>query len=158
MKPLREVSYKNHKWHCRLEFFPERIEYEWDKWGFGVEKNRKVIMRDALSPYLSEGNAVGAYMASPLIRGGLFATLAVFSLTLLPTPWHYLGYFFIASTVLSLSFALRRIGTTHWLSILKKDGDVAVGVHVTKWSQTERDEFKEFYRKWAEPEKVGASD
>lgn len=155
MKPLREVSFKNHKWQCRLEFFPDRIEYVWDKWGLGVEKTKTVIMRDALSPHLSEGNAVGAYMSSPLIRAGVFVTLSVFSFGLLPSPWHYIGYFFVLSALLSLGFAVSRIGTTYWLSILKKDGGIAVGVHVTKWSQAERDEFKDFFRKWVEAHPVG---
>ncbi|MBL9189455.1 MAG: hypothetical protein JNK23_18375 [Opitutaceae bacterium] len=156
MKPLHEVSFKNHKWQCRLEFFPDRIEYVWDKWGLGVEKTRTVIMRDALSPHLSEGNAVGAYMSSPLIRAGVFATLTVFSFGLLSTPWNYIGYLFAMGTVLALSVALSRIGTTYWLSILKKDGGTAVGVQVTKWSQAERDQFKDFYRKWVEPQPHGA--
>ena len=150
MKLLREVSYKNHKWQCRLEFFPDRIECIWDKWGLGVEKTRTVIMRDALSPHLSESNAIGAYMSSPLIRAGLSIILSVFSFALLPVPWHYIGYFFVVSTVISLGFALSRIGTTYWLSILKKDGDIAVGVQVTKWSQAERDEFIDFFSKWVE--------
>jgi hypothetical protein len=112
-------------------------------------------MRDALSPHLSEGNAVGAHMSSPLIRAGLFAALSVFSFGLLPAPWHYIGYFFVLGTVLSLGFALSRIGTTYWLSILKNDGGIAVSVHVTKWSQAERDEFKDFFRKWVDVHSVG---
>lgn len=155
MKPLREVSFKNHRWHCRLEFFPDRIEYVWDKWGLGVEKTKTVIMRDALSPHLSEGSAVGAYVSPPLVRAGVFGTLCVFSFGLLPEPWRYIGYFFVLSALLSLGFAVSRIRTTYWLSILRKDGGTAVGVHVTKWSQVERDEFKDFYRKWVEADSGG---
>ena len=150
MIPLREFTFRNRKWHCRLEFFPDRIEYVWDKWGLGVEKTRTAMMRDALSPHLSEGTSTAGYAPRIFTRAGLLATIAIFSFALLPVPWAYIGYFFAVSTLISIGFGIYEFRKTYWISILKKDGDIAVGVQVTKWDESQREEFRTFFRSWIE--------
>ena len=150
MKPIREITYRNFKWKCRVEFFPDRIDYAWDKYGLGVEASKIAILREALSPHLSEGTSSGGYLGGTAFRGGLFATFAVFSFALLPLPWRYLGYFFVLSALMSFGFVLSQFRKKEWISILKKDGDTAVGINVTGWTESSRSEFKAFYRDWLE--------
>ena len=131
MNDPREFKWRTDWWHCSLKFYPDRIEYAWDKLGYGIEKGKKVISSDSLSPHLSEGSGSGDYKSVGR-RTGLLATLTIFSFALLPAPWRHVGYFFAAATVIGLSLAIGKMRLRHGINILKKDGDISSVINVTK--------------------------
>jgi hypothetical protein len=147
MSESRKFSFRNLKWRCSLEFASDRIDYSWDEWGLGVEKGKKIIMRDQLSPHLAEANSFGRFRW-PLLTASGYLILAMFAYALLPMPWRHATWLFLALFVLSAFTAIRRMRKSQWISILEKNGRSAVGVNVTGWSDNERKEFQTFYAIW----------
>ena len=148
MSEARTFSYRNLDWHCQLEFYSDRVEHTWDKYGWGLEKGRTVILRKELSPHLSEGKDVGAHAKGPILTAGTYLILALFSFALLPGFWSYVGYLFIALFCLAAFLAITRLKRKRWLQMIEKDGRPLASMDITKWSDTEEQEFRRFYEQW----------
>ena len=135
-------------WVCKMEFWPDRIKYTWDKFGWGKEKGEKTIIRETLSPHLVvfTGPSRKNYTVARL--PGIYAVLALFAYGLLPTPWRYAAFLFLAMAVIAgiRSFVLVR--THNWINLQNKDDRAVIGMQVTKWTDEEREEFKRFYEQW----------
>ncbi len=149
MSESRKFSYRSLDWVCSLEFFPDRIENEWDLGGLGVDKRRSIIMRQELAPHLAEATTgAGAFSLKPFRYAGGYLVLAMFSYTLLPPLWRYSAYLFLAFFAVAAYRGAMVIRKGRWIQILRKDGKCAVNVQVTKWTDEERERFRHFYKEW----------
>lgn len=149
MSTSRKFSYFNARWKCEAEFFADRLEYAWDKWGLGVQKGRSVIQHSELSPHLTDSSVMGLEATPPLLKAAIYGTIGIFAHALLPVPWRHIEYLFAVGFLGSVSLGLWRFfRKTETINIQTKAGSPAVAVVVTKWSPEERAEFRSFYEKW----------
>jgi hypothetical protein len=156
MSDSRRFDFRNQKWRCTLEFFPDRLEYRWDEWGLGLQHSSRVIVRDQLSPHLTESSSLAGNIKGPLRAVGGYLVLAMFSYALLPLPWRYVTGLFLALFVLSVFWVIRFSRRNRGVNINAKNGLPIVWVNVTKWSDEERREFQQFFGTWLNrpPEKA----
>ena len=148
MSNTRKFTYRNLDWVWSVEFFPDRIEYGWDKFGKGFEKGNKIVLREELSPYLTD--AVGSnagYKKSFQYSLGYLA-LAILAYEFLPSPWRYLSCFFMLLFIYLLYDFISRFRSQQWIQINRKNGVQVVSVQATIWTETEKLEFKNFYTEW----------
>jgi hypothetical protein len=144
-KTVEPFFFRNKEWHCSIRFSEDRIEYTWNAWGLDAETGKKAFVRSEL------GRTLGDYSGSSPLRAsygrlpGTYLVLAMFSYALLPLPWRYSTYVFLAFFAVSLVQVLRSLRRRDWIKINTSTGNVAVAVQVTKWSSDERDRFRRSY-------------
>ncbi len=150
MSESRKFTYRNLDWVCSIEFFPDRLEYSWDYFGWGVDKQKKVTPRQELAPHLTE--ITGMASRSEGMKGLRWAAgyliLAMFSHALLPLPWRNSTYIFLLGFAVVAYGGVRRLQKGHWIQILRRDGKPTVSLQVRKWTDEERKEFRRFYEAW----------
>jgi len=153
MSVLRKLTFRNLDWLCSVEFLPDRIEILWDLGGYGKDKRRKIVLRQDLSPYLTEAmTETGFYSLKPFRLAGVYLILAMFAYAVLRSPWHYSSYFFLACFLLAIYRGFKVFPKSQWIQILTKDGRVSVSVLTTKWSEDEKAAFRRFYSEWIKDE------
>jgi hypothetical protein len=146
MPSERRFVFRNVDWTCSLEFFPDYLEYSWDNYGLGVEKGKKTFLRQELSFHLRQGT--GRYAYTGLRLPAIYLTLTIISYAWEPQPWRFSAYLFLILFLLSGYRFLFRLKKRNWIRIIKKNGDSAVDVQMTKWNREERKQFISFYSDW----------
>ena len=150
MNESRKFTFRNLEWNCSVEFFSDRMEYSWDHWGLGVNKEKRVALRQELASHLTETTGrVYRSMGLQAHRWAIgFLILAMFSHALLPLPWRNSTYLFLVASALQVYRGINRLRKGHWIQIFRSDGKSMVSVQVTKWTGEEREEFRRFYKEW----------
>jgi len=152
MSSTRKFSYFNIRWKCEVEFFADRLEYAWDKWGLGIEKGKSVVQHGELSPHLTDSSVMGLEATPPLLKAAIYGTIGIFAHALLPLPWRHIEYLFALGFLLSALLGLWRfLRKTETINIQTKAGSPVVALVVTKWSLEERAEFRSFFEQWIQP-------
>ncbi len=147
---------QNQKWKCEGVFYSDRFEWSWDEWGLGVSKGKTVVQHEELSPHLTKSSNMGVGAKGPLITASAYAVLAIFSHALLPTPWQYIEFFFVAGFIFAgVRGIFRLVRKTESINIQLKSGNAVAAIITTKWSAKELGDFRSFYEKWIkEPDKA----
>ncbi|HTB81289.1 MAG TPA: hypothetical protein VK717_10430 [Opitutaceae bacterium] len=150
MSGSRKFTFRNLEWACSIEFFPDRVEYSWDFWGLGVDKGKRAALRQELTPTLTE--TTGRVYRAQAMQAHRWAIgcliLAMFSYVLLPPPWRNSTYLFLAAFAVQAYRGFNCLRKGHWIQIFRRDGKSMVSVQVTKWTEREREEFRDFYAEW----------
>lgn len=149
MESTRKFSSQNLKWKCEAVFFDDRLEWSWDEWGLGVSKGKSVVLRDELSPHLTESSSMAVEAKGPLLTGVGYMVLAIFSHVLLPTPWRHIEWLFVFGFLLAGGKGIFRLfRKTESINIQLKNGNPVAAIIVTKWPSEEREAFRSFYGQW----------
>ena len=143
------LAFRYLKWRCTLEFSDDQVKYSWDEWGLAVQKGSRIFVREQLSPHLSESSSMGARAKGPLLTAGGYLVLAMFSYVLLPVPWRYVVWLFLALFALAAYTGVSRFfRRAQWITIVRKDGASAVTIDVTHWPPEERTDFARYFGDW----------
>jgi hypothetical protein len=144
----REFRFSDRHIHFRIEFLSDRLEFFWDELGLGVDRGGKPYRRSELDPKLYETVEVPRASEKNARFPGLYVLLALFSYALLPLPWVYATYVFLALFAASAIVAILGLRKKFWIQVYKSSGGVAISVNATKWSESEREKFKRSYADW----------
>jgi hypothetical protein len=138
-------AFRNKEWHCAVRFYPDRLEYVRDAWGFGVDKGSDVFARSELAQRLSEYSGAGRLTPRVGRQPGVYLVLAMFSYVLLPSPWRYSTIIFLVFFAVSLFKVVKSFRRRDWLIIKTTAGRSAVSVQVTDWPEEKRKSFRRAY-------------
>jgi len=147
MSDPRKFTYRHSYWNCSITFLSERIEYFWEFRGSKDEGRRRIFSRSELSPKLEEFSARTHYSTS-LRLTGVYPVLAMFSYALLPLPWRYSTYLFLAFALACTYRTIRHWQKKYWICVSKANGDYAVSIQATRWTEEERENFRRYYAEW----------
>ena len=148
METARHFKFRSFKWRCDVWFHPDRVESTWDKWGLGVQKGSKTVLRDRLRPTLSETRTFGYKARGSFYRVGLLLLAALVIRLLAPEMWRTWAWLPVVLALPSLVVGIARLRKNAWLVLQTKEGAVALALDISAWPPAEVAAFRDYYAGW----------